>query len=252
LRWFGAAFHEGVKRAPAQPRMLFRADISRPQWQRNALDGVLDYNVVGSALRPYHRLVMDRARANGEITLENGSSNAIEDSNIQPLAWCIDAWSLGCAGVVPWNTLGSLASWGQADEVALFYPGRGNDPPIPSVRLKAYRRGQQYVEYLTLLARLLKQPRWAVGRAVQAALPLTWEQKGTQTGGAEDAGVVHYPGLRPQDVWSLRVKIGTALSKAAPRPERRLLDWRTPRRDAPTLPPGYVSGSHPNSSANNR
>ncbi len=38
---------------------------------------------------------------------------------------------------------------------------------IPSIRLKAYRRGQQDVEYLTLWALLRKEPRWAVGRQVR-------------------------------------------------------------------------------------
>ena len=40
--------------------MVFRADISRPQWRRDVLDGLLDYHVVGSAMREYPRLVFDR------------------------------------------------------------------------------------------------------------------------------------------------------------------------------------------------
>ena len=53
---------------------------------------------------------------------------------------------------------GNAGSWDRADELALFYPAwrtsrdkrSGAGPPIPSIRLKAYRRGQQDVEYLTL------------------------------------------------------------------------------------------------------
>ena len=52
LRWFGAAWHEGVNLAPpGKAKLAFRCDISRPQWQRNALDGLLDYNVVGAGRR---------------------------------------------------------------------------------------------------------------------------------------------------------------------------------------------------------
>src|SRR5205085_9250398 len=61
LRWFGEAFHEGFNQAPGDAKLLFRCDISRPQWQRDALDHVLDYNVVmGGPLRQYRQLVRDR------------------------------------------------------------------------------------------------------------------------------------------------------------------------------------------------
>ena len=68
---------------------------------------MLDYNVVGGALRPYRRMVLDRKRANGEIVVEYGSANAIEESNVQPVGWCLDAWSLGADGVLPWQTIGN-------------------------------------------------------------------------------------------------------------------------------------------------
>src|SRR5262249_16939143 len=60
LRTFSAAFHEGINQAHGRAKLVFRGDISRPQWQRDSLDGLLDYNVVGNALRRYHRMVMDR------------------------------------------------------------------------------------------------------------------------------------------------------------------------------------------------
>ncbi len=241
LRWFGAAFHEGVNAAPVRPKMTFRADISRPQWQRDALDGLLDYNVVSSALRPYHRMVMDRKKANGEIVLEYGTTNAIDDANMQPVGWSLDAWSLGADGVVPWQTIGTGDSWKDADELALFYPGRDDASVIPSVRLKAYRRGQQDVEYCTLVTRLMKEPRWAVGRSVRSALKLSGERKASQAGGADDAGVVHYAKLKPQDAWALRVRLGAALDEAKPKAARRLVEFQTPPRDPARLPPAYVS-----------
>ena len=68
IRYFAVAFHEGVNQAmsgsastsASLPKMVFRADISRPQWQRDTLDGLLDYNVVSNAVRTYPRLVLDR------------------------------------------------------------------------------------------------------------------------------------------------------------------------------------------------
>ncbi|MFO0892458.1 MAG: hypothetical protein U0790_25365 [Isosphaeraceae bacterium] len=157
LRYFAQAFREGVEQAMPRshhvvapaifPRMVFRADISRPQWRRDALDGLIGYHVVGSAMREYPRLAFDRKRRFGERVIEYGGTNPITASNLQPAAWCVDAWSLGADGVLPWQTIGTAASWRKADELALFYPLAGPPGVVPSVRLKAYRRGQQDVEF---------------------------------------------------------------------------------------------------------
>jgi hypothetical protein len=245
LRYFALAFHEGVNEARKKsgdgdrdrfPRMVFRADISRPQWRRDVLDGVLDYHVVGSAMRQYPRLVFDRKRAFGEIVVEYGGTNPVTASNLQPVSWSLDAWTLGADGVLPWQTVGRADSWRKADELALFYPLPATKAGVlPSVRLKAYRRGQQDVEYLTLWARQRSLPRWAVGQQVRATLPLAGSRQATESGGAgagaEDAGRIDNARLRPQDFWALRTRIGEALSQAHPRPLSRLVEFRTPPRD---------------------
>ncbi|MEO6809939.1 MAG: DNRLRE domain-containing protein, partial [Isosphaeraceae bacterium] len=246
LRYFGSAFHEGTNKAPGQAKLVFRADISRPEWQRDSLDGLLDYNVISSAFRSYHRMVIDRKRANGELVLEYGGSNAIEGANVQAVGWCLDTWALGGDGVIPWQTIGTSESWSTADELALFYPGLTKGAaPVPSIRLKAYRRGQQDVEYLTLLATLKNEPRWAIGGQVRGALRLAAERQATGFTGGEDAGRLHYDRLLPQDLWSLRMRVGQALSKAHPSPKRQLVELRTPRRDLSRLTPGYVSNLEP-------
>ena len=52
-------------------------------------------------MRKYPRLVFERKRPLGEIVLEYGSTNSVEGSNVQPVGWCLDAWSLGADGVYP-------------------------------------------------------------------------------------------------------------------------------------------------------
>jgi hypothetical protein len=192
--------------------------------------------------------------------VEYGSTNPVEGSNLQPVGWSLDTWSLGADGVLPWQTVGTADSWDRADELALFYPvmgmpraesgsgdGRGletrapREGVIPSVRLKAYRRGQQDVEYLTLWSRLQNEPRWAVGRQVRASLGLAGVRRGTGITGAEDAGRIDYTRLRPQDVWALRTAIGEAISRARPAPASKLVDFRTPRRDPEHLPQTYTA-----------
>ncbi len=238
LRWFGEAFHEGVVGALGSggtgAKLCFRGDISRPQWQRDSLDHVLDYNVVnGRAFRQYHRLVIDRKQQFGQIVLDYGSANAVEESNMQPVGWCLDSWTLSTDGVIPWQTIGNEGSWKRADRLSLFYPGHvvGQDEPVPSIRLKAFRRGQQDAEYLTLLAQASGEPRWSVGRAVRQALGLAAEHRGTDAGAEEDAGAMHYADLVPQDVWTLRIRVARAISELRPEPKRQLIDLRTPRRD---------------------
>ena len=254
IRYFARAFHEGINQAGRAadeerrsqfraPRLVFRADVSRPQWRRDSLDGLLDYHVVGSAMRAYPRLVYERKRIFGEIVLEYGSTNPIEGSNVQPAGWCIDAWSMGTDGIIPWQTVGTADSWKRADELALFYPYRtqiGQDRsiksesgrPIPSIRLKAYRRGQQDVEYLTLWSQLRGEPRWAVGKQVRGALKLAGTRQASGLIGGEDAGRIDYTRLRPRDLWGLRAAIAQDLSSARPAARNKLVDFRTPRRDA--------------------
>ena len=244
LRYFARAFHEGINQSGISPRarLVFRADISRPQWRRDSLDGLLDYHVVGGAVRKYPRLVFERKRTLGEIVLEYGSTNPVEGSNLQAAGWCLDAWALGTDGVIPWQTIGNADSWKKADELSLFYPmPDGGAGVIPSIRLKAYRRGEQDVEYLTLWARLKDEPRWAIGRRVREALKLSGERHGTGIAAAEDAGRIDYARLRPQDLWALRMRIGAALSEAHPTPSNRLIEFRTPPRDPERIAPGDVS-----------
>ena len=250
LRFFAEAFHEGVGKAPApgggRVKMAYRGDISRPQWQRDSLDHVLDYNVVnGGAFRRYRRTVLDRKRAFGQIVVDYGTTNAVEASNMQPVGWCLDSWTLESDGVLPWQTVGRDSSWRKADTLSLFYPGgpAGRTEPVPSIRLKAYRRGQQDVEYLTLLMQTTGQPRWALGQSIREALDLAATRQGTGFTGGEDAGTLRYAGLLPQDAWALRIRAAQAISAKRPEPKRKLVDLRTPRRDTSNAPAAYVNGT---------
>ena len=120
----------GERRAGAAtfPRMVFRADISRPQWRRDALDGLLDYHVVGSAMRQYPRLVFDRKRRFGEIVVEYGGTNPVQGSNLQPVGWSLDAWSLGADGVLPWQTIGTAESWKRGRRAGALLPAAQRRP----------------------------------------------------------------------------------------------------------------------------
>ncbi len=217
LHFFGKLFHEGISQAPGDARMLFRCDISRPQWQRDVLDDVLNYNVIaGGAFHQYHRLVMDRKQKFGQIVMPYGTTNNPADSNVQPAGWCLDSWTLGGDGVLPWQVIGSGDAWKRASDTSLFYPGQsiGLKVPVPSIRLKAYLRGQQDVEYLVLLTKQEKQSQLTLGQRVRAALPIHAQRHDTGFIGDEDAGVMEFSSLRPQDLWALRMRVGRMLSQS--------------------------------------
>jgi len=230
LRWFGRAFHEGVFAARGDATLAFRCDISRPEWQRDLLDGLLDVNVVGGVFRKYTRIVMERKRREHHLVLTYGSPNPIPEANTQCVNWCLDAWARGADGVLPWQTIGKKGSWHKADPLALLYPPGPATPdrPAPSLRLKAFRRGQQDVEYLVLLMQSRKLPRWTVADAVREFLgtPAQFVRKS-----AGDAGRMQFRNTDPIQFWRLRTIVGRILDAAAPRPRKRLVDLRPPARD---------------------
>ncbi|MBQ8286026.1 MAG: DUF4091 domain-containing protein, partial [Thermoguttaceae bacterium] len=201
--------------SPKTRPILFRADISRPQWSRDSLDRLLDVNVVGGdVFRRYNRRVLERRDRFGELVYAYGTTAAPELNGWQPVAWALDAWSLGADGIVPWQTIGNDESWKKGDELSLFYPAtkESGGKVVASIRLKAYRRGQQDVEYLTALCNATGRPRWDVAQALRKRLTL--EARSTFRN-AEDAGTQDYPDFSPDEWERLRREIGAFLSETA-------------------------------------
>jgi hypothetical protein len=204
LRYFGLAFEAGYSRSHRKSTVLYRCDISRPQWERTTLDELLDYNVVSqSAFREYRRLVLDRKLRNGQTVMVYGSSNPIGTSNLQSVAWAWDSWCRGADGILPWQTIGTKQSWEKADELALFYPNPSgpSSPPIPSIRLKAYCYGQQDAERLngqwreSIPSHRLDRYDW--GERFLSVLPLKSISR-ADSNIAEDAGWSDYGGITPE------------------------------------------------------
>lgn len=195
--------------------ILFRADISRPQWSRDSLDGLLDVNVVaGDVFRRYNGRVLERRDRFGELIYAYGTTAAPELNGWQPVAWALDAWSLGADGIVPWQAIGNDESWKKGDELSLFYPAteESGGKVVASIRLKAYRRGQQDVEYLTALCNATGRPRWDVAQALRKRLTL--EARSTFRY-AEDAGTQDYPDFSSDEWERMRREIGAFLSETA-------------------------------------
>lgn len=226
LRYFGLAFLDGLRESRSAkklgvlidadrtngvdlPRVVFRADISRPQWQRDTLDEMLKYNVVGNgAYKEFETLVLDRKHRFGQEVVVYGGSNPIGKSNATAVAWSWDAWSSGADGILPWQTIGNANSWKQADELSLFYPSE--DPalpgPFPSIRLKAYCYGQQDVELLRHLSAKSGLDRYRYGRKLRQSLKLE-SQNRAEGNYAEPATWSDYGSLSPEMLHRWRVQL---------------------------------------------
>ncbi len=225
LRRFGLEFWRGVTAHPGI-HFTFRADLSRPEWQRDLLDNVTGTEVVSGALRTYHERVMSRASRFRNLVAMYGSANPIGTPNIVPAAWCVETWALGADGVVPWQTIGKPAAWTTPDTLSLFYPTPSG--PVPSLRLKAFRAGQQLTEYLTMYVALSGQSRAAIGAAVLAEPDL---QSALEKKSEADAGTFRFGAKAHASLTGLRRRLGSWLDAKAPSYRDRWHDPRPPARD---------------------
>ncbi len=237
LRWYGLLWQSAVQPVKGEAQMWYRGDISFSQFGRNILWGIADVEYFGGNDAQKTRMKHDQQILHGEpYFAEYGTANKIEASNLQPLLWCLSAWSKGAMGVLPWQTIGTEKSWVDATQTALFYPHPAG--PKPSVRLKAFTRGQQDVEYLEILCNVLKVPKYVVVKWLKEQINL--EEKYYKTD-STDAGTAEFKDVTPIDLWKLRYRIGEFLSKKAPPYRRALVEWEQPKWNPETLPDiGYV------------
>ncbi|MBQ9873909.1 MAG: DUF4091 domain-containing protein [Thermoguttaceae bacterium] len=213
LEFYGEQLKKSLAEISLDNAIQFRADISRPQWERNSLDSSLDVYVVGGgAFRDYRRTVLDRCSSYGRFLYTYGTTVSPEGNCYQPVLWTLDAWSLGADGIVPWQTIGNDNSWRVGDELALFYPAieESGNCVVPSIRLKAYRRGQQDAEYLNLASKYGKLAREALSANLRKRLRL--DETKNEIVSSEDAGTSVYAPVSPDDLISLRRELGEFLN----------------------------------------
>ena len=134
-------------------RIVYRVDLSRPEWGRDTLDRVMDLDVSGGFKR--HRILLDGWRTlYGHRHFTYGDLPRSRESALGLIAQALDLYSRGVDGYVPWQVQGGEENWKEFTTTCLLYSGKplGLTGPCPSLRLKAMRRGEQDVEYVRLLA----------------------------------------------------------------------------------------------------
>jgi hypothetical protein len=152
LKYFGSLFKKAKGNTPMQ--FVFRADISRPRWQHDWLNGLLERMYVQSRTFFKYPGRVRKMKKEGQINFAvYGSLNNIGSSNLETVFWCIRAYLEGADGVLPWQSLGRSGAFTIPDRNALLIDARdilGIDWVV-SLRVKALRQGQQIVELMTML-----------------------------------------------------------------------------------------------------
>ena len=238
LRWYGLLFHQGVDPVRGQARLWHRADVSRTQFDRDLFWGVLDIEVIGDANDERVRMKQDEQSlwARSHYT-EYGSANDPKDPNTQPAVWSLLSWSRGCLGVLPWQVIGDKECWDKGQNTCLFYPSASG--PAPSVRLKAFTRGQQDVEYLTLLGDVCGAPPAAVAAGMRQVVDLASSVVKTSE---SDAGTIRFEKADPRALWDLRTRVAAMVSARRPPYRRAVRSFPTPATNMSHLPDiGYVT-----------
>lgn len=216
LRWFGVLFHQAVDPVRGAAKMWYRADVSYSPFGRNLLWGVVDLECIGGNTVQKMRLKRDEQVLWGRSYFtQYGSANDPGSPNVQPVTWCLSSWANGSAGIVPWQTIATAKAWRAGEQTGLFYPHAGGC--VASIRLKAFRAGQQLVEYLTLLGDAYGQPRYAVAGGLQKVIDLGGRVQKTSEA---DAGTIRFDRADPVGLWMLRCRLGNMIAAKKPAYER--------------------------------
>jgi hypothetical protein len=184
----------------------YRIDISRPEFDRGQLWGKADLWVVSSsAFREYPRLVADQMERTGLKVWVYGTTNKVEESNRTVQAWVLDAYRGGVRGIVPWQTVSKDgAAMTKADQLGLFIftkDAAGKPVIRHSMRLAAYRRAEQDVEYLELVRRRPGETDHSINLLISHYVNFSGA---VRTAYAEDAGTPEYSKVTPESLAQVR------------------------------------------------
>ncbi len=151
LRFWGKLWHDSIAELPKKARWGYRCDISRPQWTRDWLNGVMTTMHVGGLANRIRRAQI-MAEEGPMDFYSYGACNRPEASNWNSAAWCLTTFLAGGEGVLPWQSLGKAESLSSPDPQGLIVPEALGHGALASVRIAALRRGAQDCEYLLTLA----------------------------------------------------------------------------------------------------
>ena len=159
-----------------RPTFLFRGDVSRPMWQGNVSDGLMNILYSGGVLTEVPRLLRFTKLRAPTILYAYGSCNPVGRSNWESAAWCLKTFTLNGDGVLPWQSLSGAGALTKPTPTALIVDtGHRHGHAVASFRVHALRRGAQDCELLRLLQHKMGWSREHLGVLVGQKVPLTSE-----------------------------------------------------------------------------
>lgn len=215
INYFAGLTRKGF--ADAAPlKVRTRIDCSRIEESHGLMDEVDVLCGTMGNLREYYRPMRDFRLSyvpgqdgRPRTIWTYGGTNRVNTSNVANRAWSIEAWLFGSDSVLPWLAFGPDAAYDKAEEAgeAVFYPGArfGHNGVHGSLRMKAFRDGQQDVECLVLLAEKLGATR----RELAGLLTKVADVQGEFTvERPEAAETISYGKMTPDDLERLRRTVG--------------------------------------------
>ena len=210
LQYFDRLFVRG--RGDASPRLWStRADISRPLWQGMVLAGATDTVYIGgfSGEGQFRRCQWLAENSPMELRAYGGA-NSDAASNHGSLVMILNCWLNGASAALPWQTLGSDAALDKGDPpgggYAMICPGeRFGTGAVADYRLKAFRDGEQLVEYLNILAERRKLSRAQLRHLVVSGIGLTTTLRAGAS--ADNADAMSFGTLKDWQLQQLRAAI---------------------------------------------
>jgi hypothetical protein len=214
LQFFSRLFHEGAKGA-TKAKFQYRGDISRPMWQGNCMDGLMEVMYVGGGGFEMLPLIRDTRRRTGMRVVAYGAANDQKSANHGTTAWCLKAYVHDCDGVLPWQSLGDAKSFDHPEDPAngnaLIVDGqRFGVNAVASYRVHAFRVGAQLVELLRLLEKKNGWGRAHIGALVSQVIPMSTEFKQSFQ---DDAAAVKFKGLNGNQFTQLKEGVLKLLAK---------------------------------------
>jgi len=209
LKFWGELWRDAIKDLPTKAQWGYRCDISRPQWTRDWLDGVMTIMHVGGLTRQVKTVQIMAAR--GPMTFYSyGACNRPNLSHWNSAVWCLQTFLTGGDGVLPWQSLGKAGSLRQPDPHGLIVPNFAGHGAIGSIRIMALRRGAQDCEYLLTLGQRygLNREQLRALVAQKVAPKATLKQLN-----ADDAAPVTFDALDPDRFSELREGIARLIVK---------------------------------------
>jgi hypothetical protein len=217
LQFFDRLWTEGRKKLGASRKIwAARADISRPNWKGRIMDGILDTDYYGGFNNPrWYRRCRIVEEDTGCKTCSYGSANAHNRSNTETVVLCLNMWLNGSNAHLPWQTCGNERALDKQESCggnALFVPGKKFGlKVVGDMRLKAFRQGEQIIEYLVMVQKKYKLNREQLKAMVFRAVEIKTDRiKGS---GLDNADALKFSAMKGWQIAELRRTLIELLEK---------------------------------------